>query len=170
MTIRENRIKIIVDEYVESVLTDSAMKKLTQQQQAAKAERKEKFRALWKQVAAMPEIEREAKFANMPFVNVNGKAFSGRNMMLLALQGGGTVFGGFRQWIEQGRAVRKGEQGKMIWVPIFHKSESEAGESGDSVESMEKRFIIGTVFDISQTEEMVQEAPILTDSRELLAA
>ena len=143
------------------------MKNLTKKQLAAKAERKEKFRELWKIVSAMPDTEREIKFASMPFVNVSGHAFSTRNMMLLALQGGGTVFGGFRQWLAQGRAVRKGEHWKQILVPICHKEEGRIdSETGSTVESMEKRFITGTVFDISQTDDATQEAPVLTDSHE----
>jgi antirestriction protein ArdC len=128
-------------------------RQLTPEQVAKRDERKAAFKALWKQVAEMPEGERATKFETLPFVNVEGKAFSGKNMMLLALQGGGSVFGGFRQWIEQGRAVRKGEHGRMIWVPIFKGNDSEGQEpAAGEVEAVERRFIIGTVFDISQTD------------------
>jgi hypothetical protein len=64
---------------------------------------------------------------------------------------GATIVGGFRQWLKQGRAVRKGEHGLMIWVPLLRKSgDSIAGESGES-EPDDVRFMPGTVFDISQT-------------------
>ena len=92
----------------------------------------------------------------MGFVSVEGHQFSLANMMLLALQcPAGSVFGGFRQWIKQGRAVRKGEHGAMIWVPIGKlASTTEAVPANEAEEADEARFIIGTVFDIGQTEEV----------------
>ncbi len=128
-------------------------KQLTAEQQAKRAQ----FKALWKQVGAMDEATREIECARLGYVNTEGRAFSGRNSMLLALQGGGTVFGGFRQWLAMGRAVRKGEHGKMIWVPCGKKAESTEGESEAGGDTF---FIIGTVFDIGQTDEVATDATV----------
>ena len=133
-------------------------KQLTAEQTAKRDERRAKFREMWKQVAKMPELERVQLSNKLGFVNVEGHAFSLANMMLLAVQApAGSVFGGFRQWIKQGRAVRKGEHGAMIWVPIGNKAaESTTSAAGinEEIESAERHFIIGTVFDISQTDEI----------------
>ena len=133
-------------------------RQLTEEQKAKSAERKAKFRALWKTVAATPELERIQKFGKLGIITVEGHELSLANMMLVAMQKpGATVVGGFRQWIKQGRAVRKGEHGAMIWCPTEKKVEkgtmNPAGEAG-SVEAMETHFIIGTVFDIGQTDEI----------------
>ena len=104
----------------------------------------------------MPDAERVTMAGKMGFVSVEGHQFSLANMILLALQSPtGSVFGGFRQWLKHGRAVRKGEHGAMIWVPIGKLADTtEATPATEAEESDRTRFIIGTVFDISQTEEV----------------
>ena len=148
---------------------DNTMKKPTAEQSAAAATRRANFKALIKKVADMPETERLALTSGL-IVNVQGRQLSPKNMCFVALQlPGATVVTGFRQWLAAGRAVRKGEHGAMIWVPCFGKSEgapmpAPEGESAPSSEGDERRFIIGTVFDISQTDPLpagkeAQETP-----------
>lgn len=134
-------------------------KELTPEQIAARDARRSKFRALSKQIAAMTPEARAALAARMPaIVTIEGRALSCFNSCLLIHQNpGATVVGGFRQWIAHGRAVRKGEHGACIWVPCFGK----AGESGPVVpdsegahgdtEAGDRRFVMATVFDVSQT-------------------
>ena len=134
-------------------------KQLTEEQKAKAAERKERFKALWKQVSAMPELERVQLSNRLGLVTCEGRGLSLTNQMLIALQRpGATVLGGFRQWLKQGRAVRKGEHGCMIWVPCGAKGGADAAAApagdGDAGEGSDVRFIVGTVFDIGQTEEV----------------
>ena len=136
------------------------MKKQLTAEQKAKAEaRKAQFRDLWKRVSAMPELERIQLSNRLGLVTCEGRGLSLTNQMLIALQRpGATVLGGFRQWLRQGRAVRKGEHGCMIWVPCGAKGGADAAASpegtGEAAEGVDVRFIVGTVFDIGQTEEV----------------
>ena len=134
-------------------------KQLTAEQKAKAEERKARFKALWKQVGAMPELERIQLSNRLGLVTCEGRGLSLTNQMLIALQRpGATVLGGFRQWLKQGRAVRKGEHGCMIWVPCGAKGGADAAASpegtGEAAEGVDVRFIVGTVFDIGQTEEV----------------
>ena len=134
-------------------------KQLTAEQKAKAEERKAQFRDLWKRVSAMPELERVQLSNRLGLVTCEGRALSLTNQMLIALQRpGATVLGGFRQWLKQGRAVRKGERGCMIWVPCGVRGGADASASpagdGDAGEGSDVRFIVGTVFDIGQTEEV----------------
>jgi hypothetical protein len=135
-------------------------KSLTPEQKAACEERKAKFKDLWKQVADMPEAERLQLSARLGIVTPDGHALSVHNQCLVSFQRQtATVVGGFRQWLKQGRCVKKGEHGMMIWVPIRRKVEALETEEPEEPESETEgkptgtRFIIGTVFDIAQTEE-----------------
>ncbi|MGV1047645.1 MAG: hypothetical protein ACOYD4_03850, partial [Solirubrobacterales bacterium] len=75
--------------------------------------------------------------------------------------------GGFRQWLKHGRAVRKGERGAMIWTPTGGRRPADptaaapaadAPAADGSAEPRESGFIISTVFDISQTDELGAQA------------
>ena len=123
---------------------------VTPEQQQAALERRQKFYALAKSISDMPEGERTALAAKFPVIaTVEGRALSLHNQILVASQcPSATLVGGFRQWIAAGRAVMKGEHGLMIWIPRIPKQD-DSGEIGGEV-----RFIIGTVFDVSQTIEV----------------
>lgn len=126
------------------------------QSQIKRDERRAKMRALANQVGKMSEAQRQELAARLPGVTtIEGRMLSLHNQCLLAMQmPGATLVGGFRQWIKNGRAVRKGEHGACIWVPIGHKTTDENGMT----ETDEKvGFILGTVFDISQTAEIEME-------------
>ena len=148
------------------------MKSLTPDQRATAAERRAKFKALWKEVAQMPDTDRPAMANKFGVVNPDGHPLSCKNMCLLFIQiPTATVCGGFRQWLKHGRAVKRGQHGAMIWVPLSARAREEgargsatAGEVSDpgdpATESdSRQRFIIGTVFDISQTEALWERAP-----------
>lgn len=149
-------------------------RQLTAEQTAARDARREKFKVLWRQVKAMPELARIEMANKLGLRTVEGHELSLCNTMLVATQlPGASVLGGFRQWLKQGRAVRKGEHGAMIWVPCGAKKDSTelgVGEPTTSTESGEpedRRFIIGTVFDIGQTEEIEVNHPVATVSPEI---
>lgn len=145
------------------------MRQLTEEQKAKSEARRAKFSALWKQISNMGDTEKAAFVAKFGFVTCEGRELSIHNQCLLALQcPEGTVFGGFRQWLKQGRAVRKGEHGHMIWVPTMDRKGNGAPAQPASADILaddtgspakhSRRFIIGTVFDVSQTDEIQTQA------------
>jgi hypothetical protein len=138
------------------------MRQLTDQQKAARDERRAQFRAIVKQLADMPANEREEIFQKLGFVKLSTKErYSLINSLLIAAQMRGvtpTILGGYAEWHRQGRTVRKGERGFMIWIPTgVQKREIPAVDPKGQLttmleESTTVHFIIGTVFDISQTD------------------
>ena len=124
---------------------------LTPAQIAARDARREKFRALVKHVAAMPEQDRVALSNEFGIVTVEGRSLSMHNMLLVAIQlPAASMVGGFKQWLAQGRAVKKGEHGAMIWIPIGRKVTDETGATHTEMED-NRAFTVATVFDVSQT-------------------
>lgn len=114
-------------------------------------ERKAKFRTLAKRLKNLSESDKLSLVANNGIRNVDGHSLSLNNTCLLLFQANGTVptvVGGYRQWQKADRQVRRGEHGMMIWFPTSRKEDPEDEDSEDIT-----RFFIGTVFDISQTEE-----------------
>ena len=134
----------------------------TAEEKQKAAERRERFKEISRQVAAMSEDERTALVMKVgAIVTCEGRALSTHNSCGLITQlPTVSMVGGFWQWKDKGRRVRKGERGLMIWIPKNVGETSapaavdlEAGE-GDASEGKRKggRFIMGTVFDVSQTE------------------
>lgn len=81
----------------------------------------------------------------------DGAALSVGNQCLIARQiPDATIVGGFRQWLKAGRVVMKGQHGACIWVPCAFKDKTKDGEE---VTTERRGFILGTVFDVSQTTE-----------------
>ncbi len=123
--------------------------------------RREAARELARKISQMSEEDKAAFIARFPaVVTVDGRALSGRNAMLVLMQcETATIVGGFRQWINAGRCVRKGEQGLWIWIPS-QKGETEKsdawlpGATGAGEAATETRFFMAPVFDVSQTAEL----------------
>jgi len=152
------------------------MRTISPEQKAAKTARRERFRALVKQVAAMSDEERAQLIARAgAVVTCEGRALSPVNTSLLLIQmPNASMVGGFRQWLKAGRCVNKGQHGAMIWVPLKKaegqrlKAETEVADTEPAKESeaesgsarSRSHFIIGTMFDISQTTEKQIEQPI----------
>lgn len=114
--------------------------------------KREERRKLKKQFAdkvkAMSESERQAIADKFGVVTIEGRSLSCYNCCMVWMQNpSATVVGGFKQWKKSGRIVRKGQHGMAIWVPIGTKD-------SDGNLSEVDRCILGTVFDISQTEEI----------------
>lgn len=123
----------------------------TAAQKAAAAERRDRMADLGRQVAAMTPAERSALVDRLGQVRtIEGHALSMHNTcMVLTQMPSASIVGGFRQWIDAGRCVRKGEHGAGIWVPIGPAKPAE-GEEGD--EDGKPRFRLATVFDVGQTD------------------
>jgi hypothetical protein len=125
----------------------------TPEQKQKAVERREKFRALVRQVAQMSDSDRQAMIMSVgAVVTCEGRALSPTNTMLCLMQlPGVSMVGGFKQWLRQGRVVAKGQHGISIWIPCASKK-SEEGET-----ESETYFTSGTVFDISQTQPIEME-------------
>lgn len=138
---------------------------LTPDQVAARDARREKFKAITKTVAALTDDQRGELARTMGAVQTcEGRSLSVKNTCLLAYQfPHATLVGGFRQWLRQGRCVKKGEHGASIWIPLNVKSETE-GEGSDV------RFGSAVVFDVSQTNEIEADHPVATVAPEIAAA
>lgn len=140
-------------------------RKLTEDQKAKAEARKARFRELCDKLADMPAEERQALVLKVGSVlNCEGRPLSFANTGLILMQcPHASVVGGFFQWQKQGRSVKKGESGISLWIPTSGSNAKEtdsptpaeakeaSGETGTKAKS-KSRFIMGTVFDISQTE------------------
>jgi hypothetical protein len=133
-------------------------RQLSESQRAETDARRARFREIVKQVAEMSDAERDALAAKLVgIVTCDGHSLSVHNVRLVAMQiPTATIVGGFRQWLKHGRAVRKGEHGATIWVPVVRKSNADDGKGGPD----ETRFMLGTIFDVSQTEPVEAREPV----------
>ncbi len=135
-------------------------RKVPTAEQKAKADaRRERFRELVQAVAALTDDERAALVAKLgAIVTCEGRTLSIHNSCLLVTQlPTASMVGGFHQWKAHGRSVKKGEHGLMLWIPTGKGAESEpaatgAGEGTDGDTGKRRGFVMGTVFDITQTE------------------
>lgn len=118
------------------------------EKEAAK-QRRVWLKAMTKQVEAMAEESPEIE-------TIDGHALSPVNSGLAIRQCPHvSTVGGFRQWKKHGRQVKKGEKGIAIWFPSRTKQEDgdDAGEGEGEGGSDRTFFRVGTVFDVSQTED-----------------
>ena len=134
------------------------MRHFTPEQRAKAEERRSRFRLLVTQIAAMTDDQRNELAARIPgVVTCDGHALSFHNTCLVASQCPmATMVGGFRQWLKHARVVRRGEHGLMIWVPK-RKAVSDPNSTDEispvcDTDKPDMWFLMGTVFDISQTE------------------
>jgi hypothetical protein len=143
----------------------------TAEQKAKAAERRDRFRALAKAVAEMTDAERAALVDRCgAVVTIEGHPLSFfNNCLVLSQNPGASVVGGFAQWLRAGRAVRKGERGLGIWVPVGKSKGDDALAAGAGEQTADAdgndgagrpRFIMGTVFDIAQTDEVEVAAAV----------
>jgi len=133
------------------------MRHITEEQKAKTKERRQILRQIVKEIAKMSEDQRKAISEKMGLlVNPNGHPFSLFNTLLIASQGAQnpTILGGFKQWREHGRAVKKGEHGYAIFFPVTPKNGDQDEPKEEDIEEDTLKFYIGYVFDISQTIEI----------------
>jgi hypothetical protein len=134
----------------------------TPEQKQAATERRARFTELARRVAEMTDEQRAEVVARLgAIVTCEGHALTVHNSCLVLTQlPTASMVGGFRQWQEHGRSVRKGERGLMIWVPTSRKADAEqappeaepAADGQAEGGARRSGFVMGTVFDISQTE------------------
>lgn len=111
-------------------------------------ERKERIKELRTRLANLTPQEQESLSSRGLIATVEGRTLSFHNTLLVYLQSNGvppTIVGGYKQWRNAGKQVRKGEHGYMIWFPVGDKT-----DDGDIIDA--HTFYTGTVFDISQVE------------------
>lgn len=103
------------------------------------------------QVAAMTEAQRAELAARFPIVTIERHALSVRNNILCAMQTPAplTIVGGFRQWLNAGRCVRKGEKALYILCPMTRKAGE--GDKADT-EGNVTFFREVPIFDVAQTD------------------
>jgi len=123
-----------------------------------KSARRDAMRKLIKQVSSMTPDQRAAVAARLPLVNTEGHALSPFNTCMIYMQNGHetppTIVGGFKQWLKQGRCVKKGEHGSAIWFPVKQSKHADESENDPEAKEFKSEFMLGTVFDISQTTEL----------------
>lgn len=130
-------------------------KELTPEQIARREEKRAAVRQIAARIKAMSEADRINFACKYGLRTIEARELSPFNQCLVLFQNpDASCVGGFRQWIKNGRAVRKGERGLSIWVPTGRKSENP--ETGDT-ETDKVGFVLGTVFDIAQTDEIESE-------------
>jgi hypothetical protein len=120
-------------------------------------DRKEHARNLARKISKMTDDERRRLAAGLLVRTIEGRILSPVNQLLIAGQGaaGATIVGGFRQWLKAGRVVKKGEKSLAIWCPTTRKARN---PKTGAEEPDETGFILGSVFDVSQTVELEQPA------------
>ena len=104
--------------------------------------------------------------------------YSVRNNMLIYQQNPNAVYvQSFQAWKEMGAAVKSGEKGSKIWVPVeatilkidgklvplehATKEQRIQYQAGEIESTTARRFRIGTVFDIAQTTYPIEKYPAL---------
>ena len=128
----------------------------TPAQKALAAERRTAMMQLSRTIAKMPDHDRMLLSERVGIVmTCEHKILSMHNQCMIALQNQSvTIVGGFQQWRRMGRQVRKGEHGVSIWVPLGNRETEDTGSHTNMAD--EKRFMLATVFDVSQTDEMTK--------------
>lgn len=107
--------------------------------------------------------------SSMPVMNPEGRILSDANIVFLAWQSKihFTIVAGFKQWIKHGRCVRKGEHGHCIFIPAMNKERNKNADGSETVIEELQRFLVATVFDISQTFEIAEKE---TESATMVSA
>lgn len=137
-------------------------KELTEEQKAQAQATREEMKAICQQIKAMSPADRLALSSKMAVTTIEGRTLSPHNQCMAAIQKSSvTIVGGFWQWKANGRQVIKGEKSLKIWAPITHgKGDEELqppsateGE-GETAKNDRPRFVLVSVFDVSQTEKI----------------
>ena len=122
------------------------------------SEKYKKARELSAKIARMSDAERAKLSERMVSVfNPQGHQLTLHNTLLLMSQcqrNDLTLVAGFKQWINTGRVVRKGEHSiGFINVPIYKKAKDDSDKKGEH-----PYFKLVPVFDVSQTDELLEQA------------
>lgn len=125
----------------------------TSEQKEAAAARRAAIKQLCGIVKALPVEKRVLLAASYGIRNPEGRELSPFNQCLLVHQNSSvSIVGGFQQWKKLGRSVKKGERALAIWVPCGKQAEGANEAAADPDTENDRFFILGSVFDITQTE------------------
>jgi antirestriction protein ArdC len=93
---------------------------------------------------------------------ISGKPYRGVNRLLLGMSGHSSPFWGtFKQWLDKGGSVRKGEKATHI---VFFKPVSSMTEADEGGEMVEKSFCVAReycVFNLDQVDGIEMPAPVV---------
>lgn len=122
----------------------------TKDLEKAQAEKKARIKAIREKLANLTPEQRNEIASKGIVQTVEGRQLSLHNTILLQIQANGkaSVVGGYQQWRQAGKQVRKGEHGYTIWFPAKKKEDDEPDNK--------PRFFTGTVFDISQVADITE--------------
>jgi hypothetical protein len=141
---------------------------LSTEEQAQAEAKKAKMKQFIDQVAEMSEEQLTRLKERINIITCDGHSLSLKNNALLDLQAEGigltvSVVGGFSQWLDKGRVVKKGERAFCIMAPSSGKAKDKAGKvrlAEDGSELTKTYFKLVSVFDISQTEVVTEESEV----------
>ncbi len=86
---------------------------------------------MFQTVKNLTDAERAKWIAQHPIQTVEGRVLSPTNQVLISYQKqDATLVGGFNQWKQAGRHVRKGESSISIWFPSLKKTDG--GDDGET--------------------------------------
>lgn len=125
-------------------------RKPTPEQKAAAVARRERLATIAATIAALPVAERQRLIdEHGGIATCQGHALSDKNACSLIMQRPTvSLVGGFRQWEDLGRKVRKGSKALAIFAPTAPASK---GDSEDETPAR-PRFRVVNVFDVADTE------------------
>lgn len=143
--------------------TNRPKKELTEEQKAAAQATREKMKAICMQLKAMSPEQRLALASKVCVTTIEGRVLSPHNQCMAAMQNPSvTIVGGFWQWKANGRQVIKGKKSLKIWAPITHGNVDLDLQPPAEIEGKfeRPRFILVSVFDVSQTEKIGTERKV----------
>lgn len=131
-------------------------------------EKRDKIKELRQRLANLPQSQREELAQRALIATVDGHTLSAHNTIMVYFQTMSTgvtptVVGGFKQWLRAGKCVRRGEHGYTIFFPVGVK------DNDDNIVEV-KTYYTGTVFDISQVEEISTGNPATSPAQQPVTA
>lgn len=120
--------------------------------------KKQKIQAIYQSVKDLTPEQKDQLMMQLNIKNPEGHFLSGNNCLLLDRQAAMyrpeisfSVVGGFNQWQKHNRKVKKGESGFYIAIP----SRKDKDQKTEPTKKDDLFFFFKAVFDISQTEEVI---------------
>lgn len=151
-------------------------RQLTTDEIEAATKRKKGLLQLSKDISEMTEEQKRAfckyldtSLGGVPVCNGQRVLSAFNSCFLMAQMPTVTVVGGFQQWKEQGRQVKKGEKAMAIWIRVNGKQETDSIPDGETPEGKPGFVLRNCMFDISQTEALSEQFGEVSDSSEALA-